>query len=739
METPYNLPSALLHSFYPPNLQRVPAETLPHIIVNGAVPREREPDAPPQPEEEEPLPWLALLLFKDDSELVVPLEVVDATHVATGTRSIRLPPSTVAAKFGGRHTVSHPEELGDAEFIFLQATIFKSYFEDQTKPDNTEQDKPDLSRYKHLVHVKEVGVGPSGDPIKVSTVLAHRIRPPAPGPPQKMIAHLVSLEGVSNIAFKETANADAVFALVSLCSWGFEWDTIGATEEHDIFKELQAQVQPLRLSNPTPVPENASTAQKWIRAQVDNGYTMVRHRGVTGETSMALFRGPLVPALEMRAQIRPSMYGTDLQVLDAETEVLDVSYSKAWDLGRSVAAREPQFSRALATVRRRLFLLATTSKAPDGSGSGTAVPDEVDEVLGKLAERFKGGVSDKLAGVSDKGSRRWVMEPSAKNTELSAAELQRNLAYVGKTFVKPHVIELATLDAAATPKSVSIEGMREVIEWVMSNIFSLKMIPAQYLFPDPAVLAIEHIMAFFIDDNWIDSMVDGALSLGNTVGGTVDAVRDEIRQAINVYIKHRRSESLQIARQGFVIRSGCIEALPDLQLKPEAAVVLSTRNQDMLMCLFDPDKCNVGEKIQMELSQPPHQVRFGVTKLQDGLLEQSFPLEAFRKDATIVITGLRERTWKKIPEPQTTPELLVSVLNFDTGILMPAELATAHANVAKEVLGQNFQPLDDNSKSVYLAAHLNDRPSSLNIQFEPSQGRSSSSRQLFPDQTPVSV
>lgn len=53
-----------------------------------------------------------------------------------------------------------------------------------------------------------------------------------------------------------------------------------------------------------------------------------------------------------------------------------------------------------------------------------------------------------------------------------------------------------------------------ILNWITSKLY-LDGIPAQYLVVDPSHLPMERLRFFYIDPNWLDCLIDGALSACN--------------------------------------------------------------------------------------------------------------------------------------------------------------------------------------------------------------------------------
>jgi hypothetical protein len=105
-----------------------------------------------------------------------------------------------------------------------------------------------------------------------------------------------------------------------------------------------------------------------------------------------------------------------------------------------------------------------------------------------------------------------------------------------------------------------------ILKWISEKLY-LTDIPAHVLFPDPSFIPEESLRFFFIDDNWMDCLIDGALSVANHVARDDDAVRDEIKQVYNAYLSDTRLPNPpQIPRYGFILTSKIIKVMPDLRI-----------------------------------------------------------------------------------------------------------------------------------------------------------------------------
>ncbi|KAK7420243.1 hypothetical protein QQX98_002898 [Neonectria punicea] len=759
----YSLSPLLVHSFYPPRLHEVPGTELPQIVLKGAVPWVHHLEN--SEELAAPVPWLALLVFRP-SELDVPSEVKDVGSKPSSTMAITLPRDTVAktTKFEKCHPLPPNVTSESADFVFLRGSTFKSYFEDQTP--GASQQKPSLRRYPYLVHIKKFHEDGSDSPwTKLSTVLGHRINTSSLAGPQLRHAHLVSLEGVhTRIDWATAIKDDGVVPLVSLYSWSFKWTEDSSLSSGAIFNHIKGNVRPLALDLHEPgedKDEKEKRGRDWVKKRLNEGYTIVRHRDIAGQTSMALYRGPLTPRQPLRVQIKPSMHGTDLQIVNTTTQLLDVSYSMAWDLGRSFATRNAKFASAITALRRKLCVRAalgpaggigSTGDVTKGPSSNTEL---IADVVGKLQHLFskvdgqdgKIKLHTKLETFPAGGPNRWLVSQSAASTAppgvMTHAKLKRNL----EKYVRGWLTQAAERLANEKDQNTTSENgeFDQVIRYVVADLLSLKFIPPLYLFPDPRVLLPEHISTFLIDDAWVDAMIDGALGIGNSVGGHDDPAKEEIRHAINKYLEKRTSPRANAPASGLVLKSGIVDSFPDMKIKATsedgvAVPVLQTQQRDMTMALFDRDATGKVADLKIEFQLPTHQNQYSLHRENTDDLRIVFDLWPYLKDAGDPASGTQpeSRRWQKGDEVGVPG--IERIVDWDTGVLVPQAIFDAGNKTALEKLGADkYKEPSPDSGSVYLSIFLQGRDSVLIVPFKASNNVTHNvARQLFPERQEVS-
>jgi hypothetical protein len=142
-------------------------------------------------------------------------------------------------------------------------------------------------------------------------------------------------------------------------------------------------------------------------------------------------------------------------------------------------------------------------------------------------------------------------------------------------------------------------------------------VPFKYLVPNNTMLPPESIRFFFVDQNWVEALVDGAMSLGRI--GDVDLIHDQAlapviaQRAEAIALNRRRGQLKQSAKTvsldevpvygGFLLRSAVVSGWPGLEVQAFKSATGSGVNtkcsgdgvelvrmerlaNDVLICLF---------------------------------------------------------------------------------------------------------------------------------------------------------
>jgi hypothetical protein len=276
--------------------------------------------------------------------------------------------------------------------------------------------------------------------------------------------------------------------------------------------------------------------------------------------------------------------------------------------------------------------------------------------------------------------------------------------------------------APATPKGKP-KGHSDwaiIRQWCIDKLM-LKNIPTVYLFPDPDALPDEALRTFYVDETWMNSFLDGALSVANHALYTeLDLIRSCLKFKFNKLLRSP-SHVKQIPRWGFFIRSQVIQVFPDLQIDAPWDASAVGRAQmarmehlapDTLMCLFDrrPDEGQF--PLGIEIAQPPHQQRFSVGSiLTDTELKMTYKYlghEATgdQSNQKTTLTFFRD---KGKMDPTLKP-----IYDWDSRCLVFPEFAKSCAERAKE-LGTSLFDSTKEADSALVGIELNDLPLTIKL------------------------
>jgi len=186
----------------------------------------------------------------------------------------------------------------------------------------------------------------------------------------------------------------------------------------------------------------------------------------------------------------------------------------------------------------------------------------------------------------------------------------QKLAKDNQQALYPHLFSEAERNAA------TIEFPTEIQTW-FERLGLLNGVPFNYLVPDEQMLPSESIRFFCLDWFWIESLLDGAFSIGRVQDA--DAAQDSRQNPLTGEAKHL---------SGVLIRSDVIAGWPDLQIEGSEFSIAGDQpisqnkqltvlrcdhlSEDVLLCLFD------GAIRTVDISLKPEGLHFGFNNDDDG-------------------------------------------------------------------------------------------------------------------------
>lgn len=400
-----------------------------------------------------------------------------------------------------------------------------------------------------------------------------------------------------------------------------------------LLRPQQTTIARALTSTPTPVTTR-------LASRLTSGYSLVRYLTRSGDTTVAFFRGPLTP---LPASPQPvfwpaaaaANFSSGLQILDPVCRVVDIAYASAWELGRTLAVADRVFAAAIGRVRRAVVVMGRAPARGKGDvlmGMGGAVA-----VVGGMVEALV-----QQGGAAVDPARRWMppvvsATPGVDRVALMAAGAGAAMATIAAAAAGD------TEEMVLLPyNEINIPASNDwalILKWVVDKLY-LYNIPAHYLITDPSHLPSESIRFFYVDDSWLDALLDGALSVGNTLERDTDSVRLAMKEALNAYFNTPLDADAhpfrpQIPRYGFLLRSAIIKACPNMEVHapyptrgdPRSEVLRADKlGDEVLFCLFDRVPGDP-EFTTIMLQQPPHQQRFAAGtgfETQGGVNKFSF-------------------------------------------------------------------------------------------------------------------
>jgi predicted outer membrane repeat protein len=665
----FTLPDGSVHSSFPPQGYGALAKTLPHVVLTDPhLPWDRIASALPDLHSPDwmrnQVPWLALLVFTADeltlnaTQLNGPGSLFANTSLGSGgviqaqTCTINVPITDVPKILSTTSPINAlPVDLSDdksTDLIFVPTSLFSELFTSYDVNGNSvTQTGPDVSRYKYLAHVRDInttGMADAGveDNGVFGIVVSHRTGPLSNTQSQPVVAHLVSIEGVESDYMNGQWPIDAsqveYVAMSSLYSWTFVTLPEGSFDIEKTLVNLGRGVNVLRA--PDAVIQGVDTSTPMgvrLQGRLRDGYTLTRYRTATGEVSAAIYRGPFTPTLVpyplmpgnqgQQGSTWLSNCGTDLQIMDPELGIMDITYSVAWQLGKTLAVSDQAFTTALGKLRTTIFgaamnnakgeILRGRKGYKDRKETATSLIKTIPRL--NTLHRDTGGLFGPGGSMTD----RW------RRTQSEQLDLSYHGPLIGKIFRKH-----ADAVGAKFMMSSSGDGSERydeqnmpastdwmlVLTWVLDKM-CLYNVPAHYLIIDPTYLAPETLRFFHVDRNWTDALIDGSLSLGNNLAG-VDQVRQTIHLMISEYLYPSTpvSPPPQFPLYGFLLHSEAVTQYPDLKVTVElegvsddVAPMLRHENLDVsegvMICLLDQVPGNPGLQ-SITFTQPPHQQSF---------------------------------------------------------------------------------------------------------------------------------
>lgn len=578
----FNLSPNDIYSVYPPaNKSGNYSESLPHIVftrktlpwertIDGKVPAFQKEKSNPQVLQ--PVPWMALLLFTEEE--MKELQIIKNTiaNIIQPNLADNIIRPEIFAATTKQDILSLMEWEKPADGCF---TI------DLTK-EQFEKNIPSLKSLSLLAHAKEVSIDHkdkegitdiNNDGLGVFSVIVSN-RLPAKG--QNHTAILVSLEGYTNYLKNDTSvktiPSGNKARLAVLASWNF------IDSGSSGFLELVNGVETKSMK----IQRGKEAAE--LLPYFNSGYAPLEHLTRTGAKTISWYHGPFVPKMFPTTAKTISFSSSDAALrYDKTTGFFDISFAAAWQLGRILALQNQEFSKAMLNWRIAQYQLETTNTRKD--------------ILNTiLQDTSKTDLKDKV------------------------------ISYLGA---------LNKVEVKAVAKEVpdSETDIPKEIKHFLGALYKLNGIPFSYLVPHGFLLEKNHskgdqkysgtLSFFYVDPNWIEALLDGALSIGRVDrndsllemainGGFIE---DYVPQTVQTLKGTKKDKERKLNTTGFLFRSDLISGWRGIEIqafdaneKLLPALRFERIDADIFLGIFN------GNISKITIKQPYEGLQFGIKR-----------------------------------------------------------------------------------------------------------------------------
>ncbi|MBV9280188.1 MAG: hypothetical protein JOZ41_08925 [Chloroflexi bacterium] len=548
----YTLPADDLFSVFPPaNARGVFDQFLPHaVLTRRDLPWERNIF---NTDPAQRTPWMALLLFVDGEQIdgkpaLLPPQVDGWQSNQTMTASI---PASSFYHHGAGDGILWPQmerewyETDD----YLQSTMCSIV---DLSPAAFARLVPSRDDLPYLAHARRVDpTAKDGDVLRVSgdgwySVLVGNRLPGAPPagtgqPGTRNVVHLVSLEGLEAYVSGAKSGATQLPAgttrvrMISFKSWSFTClPELGESFSQlmtGLLKDRQGNEKGTAFALSVPPPPDGDAAPQDAYRAIQLGYVPLSYQTRLGEQTFAWYRGPFspVPVKNFISSTQQSPDGpagrepfdtaSSAMIYDKRYGMFDVSYAVAWEIGRLLAlsnaylgqelldwAREGHHRVDLILERRsQIAALQNMDRITPVLQAETDLLDQIKPhavtggfmtyLLTQFTEEIAPRLYDQVHAPPDQPLVPYPDLPSPPPTPQSVADLLR------ETDVQRAIREAGgqELDRIADQ---------------LAHLYLLTGVPFENLVPNAGLLPPESVRFFYLDSNWLDALIQGALSIG---------------------------------------------------------------------------------------------------------------------------------------------------------------------------------------------------------------------------------
>ena len=499
------------------------------------------------------------------------------------------------------------------------------------------------------------------------------------------VAHLVSLEGFANYLVDNPTWGQGIkrVRLVSLYSWNFTCLSESGDFRDLMMNLIQGQAEggaSLLLHLPvTTASQPAGSPEATVQQALGAGYNALSYETTIGDSTFAWYRGPFAPAPRpLFPNMNPYTSAASAMIYDQNNALFDQSYAVAWQTGRLLALSDQSFGTKLLQWRRKgnrmVNLLAgrlnsrnvrALTSSPDVSEHSSEVvaqlrsllqPDFVSSTfMNHLLTNFSKNTAPRIA---QSVAPRSMEKQSAGDVRSGPAAGAQHIETLKKLYTHPAVQQLLVETANGGQQDGTDQALDYIVAW-LAELRLLYGVPFVNLVPDARLLPQESLRFFFVDPNYLEALVAGALSIG--IQSSRDSVFQSLMHASLSTATHRAVQLVRAKRSGrvtqtasvqegaappqtslagFLLRSSVVSGWPGLEVRvysdsagtaPLKLARMDRLAPDLLLCLFPQTTARI------EISEPKEGLAFGHE--DDFDVDMRWVTDAAGKPIGSIITG----------------------------------------------------------------------------------------------------
>ena len=543
----YTLPTEDIFSVFPPdNAEGNFHQSLPHVVLaKRDLPWERHIF-----NDGGKTPWMALLLFVEGEKLKG-FDTLLCPKIESWKKNPAMTAVIPASEIYNEHNdnrILWPELVRkkyESEG-FLKETMCSVI---DISPQAFSTLVPKTQDLAYLAHVRQVNPSSKDScALKVcpdgwySVIVGNRLPDAAfsdgtSGEGKRNIVHLVSLEGLDDYVNGNKSIPECItnVRMISFKSWTFKClpkkgESFSGLM-NNLIKDTQGVQKSTNFALPVKVTNVVADEYKYAGKALEIGYVPLSYQTRQGEQTFAWYRGPFSPVpvvnftnLEQSSNdsadsFQPFNTSSSAIIYDEKMGVFDLSYGVAWEVGRLMAMSDAHFGQELIEwqqkghhlvdliLERRAQTCMFKNFDPENPCAGEEMPlaarlksySVTDSFIKKLITGFSQQMSPKLN----------LPPPSPSDVPVTAfadsTPVTATVEFVTGLLQEPEVLEIV--------RSSGAEEMNGISDW-LGRLQLLEGVPFENLLPHPDLLLGESVRFFYIDPNWLEAIMEGALSIG---------------------------------------------------------------------------------------------------------------------------------------------------------------------------------------------------------------------------------